>query len=114
MTAYWFESLGISLLLTLLFETGATLIAGKRRRAILTVILANFLTNPPVVLAVLLWRNAVLKQEALLTAGLEVSAVIVEALIYRLWREDFPHPWRFSFFLNLFSFGMGLLLRQIF
>ena len=113
MTAYWFRALGISLLLTLAIEGCAALAAGKRGRALVSVALANLLTNPPVVLAVLLWRNAGLPGEGFLTAGLELLAVAAEALVYRSRREDFPHPWRFSLLLNVLSFGAGLFLQQL-
>lgn len=113
MTAKWFTALGVSLLMTLVLETGAALAAGKRRGAVRLVVLANLLTNPPVVLCVLLWRNAALPLETLLTAGLELLAVAAEAMVYSAWRKEFPHPWRFSLLLNLFSFGTGLLLRLL-
>ena len=54
-----------------------------------------------------------LPQETLLTAGLELLAVAAEAMVYSAWRKEFPHPWRFSLLLNLFSFGTGLLLRLL-
>ena len=47
MTAKWFTALGVSLLMTLVLETGAALAAGKRRGAVRLVVLANLLTNPP-------------------------------------------------------------------
>ena len=111
MTGTWMKALGVSLLLTLALECGAARLAGKRGRALLTVALANLLTNPPAVLAVLLWRNAGLPGEAFLVAGLELLAAVCEALVYRPHRGEFPHCWRFSFLLNLFSFGTGLLIR---
>ena len=110
MAAQWFKALGVSLLLTLALELGAALIAGKRKAALLTVALANVLTNPPVVLCVLLWRYAALRYEVLLIAALELLAVCAEAWIYRSERDHFPHPWLFSLLLNGISFGTGLLL----
>lgn len=113
MTEAWMKALGVSLLLTLAIECGAAWAAGKRGRALRTVALANLLTNPPAVLAVLLWRNAGLPGETFLTAGAELLAVAAEALVYRTRPGDFPHCWRFSFLLNLLSFGTGLLIRGL-
>ena len=113
MTRAWLLSLGISLLLTEAMELSGALISGKRRTALLVVVLANLLTNPPVVLTVLLWRHYALPCPMGMIVLLEVLAVLVEALVYRLWRRDFPHPWRLSLILNLISYFTGALLQAI-
>ncbi len=114
MTAAWFTALGGSLALTLLAEVGAAFLGGKRRTALAVVALANLLTNPPAVLGLLLWRRANIPWEADWIACAECLAVVVEALVYRAWRERFPHPWRLSLLLNAFSFSVGLLLQWLF
>ncbi len=113
MTRAWLTSLGISLALTLAIELAAALLAGKRGRALTVVALVNTLTNPVVVLTVLLWRRYGLPGLPLLIAALELAAVLTEGGIYRLWREEFPHPWRFSLILNALSYGLGVLLKFI-
>ena len=113
MTRAWLRSLGISLGLTLAVELAAARLAGKRGRALAVVVLVNVLTNPPVVLTVLLWRRCGLPHRMLLIAALELLAVLTEGAVYRGWREDFPHPWRFSLTLNVLSYGLGEILQAI-
>ena len=113
MTRAWLLSLGISLALTLAIELAAARIALRRGRALAVVALVNVLTNPPVVLTALLWQRYGLPGLPLLIAALELGAVLTEGGVYRLWREDFPHPWRFSLLLNALSFGLGELLKFI-
>lgn len=110
----WLLSLGISLALTLAIELAAAYLTGKRGRALAVVALVNTLTNPPVVLTVLLWQRHGLPGLPLLIAALELGAVLAEGGVYRLWREDFPHPWRFSLALNALSYALGVLLQAIF
>jgi len=112
MTGAWLRSLALSLALTLALELLFALCAKKRGRALGVTALVNCLTNPPVVLTVLLWRHYGLPLLPAVTVLLEALAIVTEAAIYRGWRE-FPHPWRFSLCANLFSYGVGELLQAL-
>lgn len=109
----WFRALGISLILTELVESGVALWLKKHGTALIIVILVNVLTNPPVeLISLAVFRiNPDLFIIWIIIA--ETSVVAVEAMIYRKWRELFPHPWRFSILLNTVSFAAGLLLQFI-
>ncbi len=108
----WLVSLGTSLALTLLFELGFALAAGRRGRALLYVTLANFLTNPAVVLCAGAWRLYRLPLYAVAVAALEAAAVLTEGLVYRK-SGLFSRPFRFSLAANALSFFLGLLLNYI-
>ena len=100
-------SLAVSLALTLVFELSMALLWGLRTRLQLRlVVLANCLTNPPLVLCVLLWRTA----PVLL---LETAAVLVEGLCYRSCRVGIRRPFCFSLAANCFSYFTGLILRYL-
>lgn len=109
-----YTALGISLALTLGLELGFALAAGKRGRALLFVMLANLLTNPPVVMTAILWRQYALPAEPAAVAVLEVLAVLTEGLVYEKSRVGFSRPWLFSLAANALSFGGGALLSLIF
>lgn len=104
--------LAVSLLLTLIFEEFFAWIWGIRgKRELGLVALVNCLTNPPVVLlyytAAGFWHwNAVL-----VTAALEITAVIVEWLCYRAFSEQVKKPFLFALLINLFSYGMGYVIN---
>lgn len=106
MTGRWLAVFGLSLGLTLLIELGFALLCRKRGRALLLAALANLLTNPVVVLTVLVWGAPVWLMEAL--------AVLTEGFIYGKSREDFSRPYLFSLCANALSFGLGLLLNHFF
>ena len=109
------SSLALSLLMTVVLETGFFWLCGKRRKKdLLLVVLVNMLTNPIVVL--LYWLAAVYTDWNLtiVTIPLELSAVLVEGYCYGRYGQGFKHPFIFSAGANVFSFGMGLLLRLLF
>ena len=106
--------LGVSLLLTLVFEEGFALLWGLRgKRELGLVALMNCLTNPPVVLlyytAVGLWHwNAVL-----VTAVLEGAAVVVEWRCCRAFSGQVRRPFLFALLINLFSYGAGCVINLL-
>lgn len=103
--------LGVSLLLTLVFEEAFALAWGLRgRRELGLVALMNCLTNPPVVLlyhtATGLWHwNAVL-----VTVVLEGLAVVVEQRCCKAYSEQVKRPFLFALLINLFSYGAGCVI----
>lgn len=103
-------SLGISLLLTLVFETGFFFFTGKRdKKDLLLLVMVNILTNPPVVL--LYWLTVLRAGwNFVIIIPLEVFAVWIEGCYYKKYSRDFKRPYFFSLAANAFSFGVGLLI----
>ena len=108
-------ALVVSLILTILLESGFFLLVGKRNgKDLLLLVLVNVITNPVVVLLYLLallytdWDNV------LIIAPLELFAVLTEGFYYSKYGQDFGRPYLFSTLANLFSFGTGVLFQQLF
>ena len=110
------KSLVISLYLTLVIELTIALIIGIRDRDdIKVVICANICTNPVVVYIVNLVYYFNLNRFLGITIFvLELSAFIVEALIYKKYlRYDRISPFAISFLCNLISYGTGVILTLV-
>jgi O-antigen/teichoic acid export membrane protein len=104
------ESLAVSLLLTLLLEDLLALLWGvKDKRDWLLVLLVNLVTNPVVVTLHHLFGGGVP-----LTAVLELSAVLAEALAYRKWGRGTRPAFLFSLCANCFSYFGGLALSVLY
>lgn len=106
--------LGVSLLLTLLFEEGLALLWDLRGWRELTVVaLANLLTNPAVVLlrhtAVGLWGWSALP----VTAALELAAAMTEWRCYRACSRQLARPLLFSVLANALSYGAGCIINLL-
>lgn len=105
----------ISLGATVVLEFIFALIMGVRRKSDLAInVLVNTLTNPAVTCTYYFLRYSAGLSGGLLTAAviiLEVSAVIVEGLIYRSC-TDIKKPMRFSLGANCFSYFAGLILNR--
>ena len=98
----------VSLLLTLLLECAFAFVAGARTpRRLLLVALVNVLTNPPVVMLCTLFPSP------LLTAAMELAAVLTEGLIYRARADWLRRPFLFSLAVNAFSYLTGLLFNLL-
>lgn len=108
-----FLSLALSLALTLVLELGFCAALGVRKgRGLLIVLLANLLTNPPVVLCYsLLTAEAGLPPWAA-ALPLEAAAVGAEWFCYKYW-GGIKRPLALSLGANCFSYFTGLLLRII-
>jgi hypothetical protein len=104
------RTLAVSLLLTLLLEGLFALLWGlKTKRDWLLLLLVNVVTNPIVVTVSCLWGGGVP-----LTAALELSAVLGEALAYRKWGRDTRPALLFSLCANCFSYFSGLALNILY
>ena len=105
----------ICLLLTLVLEELAALIAGVRRKFDLAVIFfTNTLTNPIVVLTGMLLASYTTVPYWAYTTVLELLTLIVEALIYRkLLYTKKPSPFVLSLLLNCVSFFIGTTLASL-
>jgi hypothetical protein len=94
------EIFAISLGLTLLFELPIAYLWGLRRRALLTVLAANLMTNP---LAVALHLMGIPQ------IPIEIGVVLAEGAAYSLHFEK--RPWLLAIFSNAISWGIGLMLQ---
>ena len=103
-------TLALSLLLTLLLEGAFGLIWGvKHRRDWLLLLVVNVVTNPIVVSL-----HTLLGGGWLVTAALEISAVLAEWPAYRKWGRDTRPAFLFSLCANCFSYFSGVVLNVIF
>ena len=100
-------SLLLSLGLTELIECAFALSLRKQGKALVLCAFVNLITNPPVVLL-----SRLLGGGWLLVAGLELSAVAVEGLLYR-YSGLYKRPFLFSLAVNALSFSLGLLINQL-
>ena len=105
----------ISLAMTLLLELAYALFWGVRGRYdLLLTVLVNVLTNPIVVFTVYYVRiRRFSMNTGLVTAGLEIFAVVTEALLYRRFSRTIRRPWLFSLSVNAFSYAVGELINGI-
>ena len=94
------EIFALSLGLTLLFELPIAYLWGLRRRALLTVLAANLMTNP---LAVALHLTGIPQ------LPIEIGVVLAEGAAYSLHFEK--RPWLLAVFSNAISWGIGLMLQ---
>ena len=110
---YILYSLGISLLLTLALELAFALVFKVRGRALLIVILVNILTNPAVVTLYLLFCRHFSLPALIIVSVLEISAVIIEAIIYKTRCLSITKPFLFSLGANAFSYLCGVVIGAL-
>ena len=113
MTRILVHALLLSLLLTVILETGFFLLTGKKdKKDLLLVVLVNILTNPAVVLLYYItvtytnWNPTVIK------IPLELFAVITEGYYYKKYGRSFRRPYLFSIAANMFSFWIGVIIQM--
>lgn len=94
------EIFAISLGLTLLIELPIAYLWGLRKRALVTVLAANLMTNP---LAVALHLMGIPQ------IPIEIGVVLAEGAAYSLHFEK--RPWLLAVFSNAISWGIGLILQ---
>lgn len=94
------EIFTMSLGLTLLFELPIAYLWGLRKRELLTVFMANLMTNP---LAVALHLCGIPQ------IPIEIGVVLAEGAAYSLHFEK--RPWLLAIFSNAISWGIGLILQ---
>ena len=90
----------MSLGLTLLFELPIAYLWGLRKRELLTVFMANLMTNP---LAVALHLCGIPQ------IPIEIGVVLSEGAAYSLHFEK--RPWLLALVSNAISWGIGLMLQ---
>ena len=112
MTEKIITSLAISLILTITLEIVFFLLARKRdKKDLLLVILVNVLTNPVVVL--LYWLTTIYTKWNIWVAliPLELFAILTEGRYYKKYGNAFKHPFFFSLCANMFSYWIGVVLQ---
>ena len=101
---FYLSSFAVSLGLTLLLEFPVTWCFGLRSRRMLTVfLLVNLLTNPAAVLLHLF---------GIPQLPIELAVVVTEWFVYRQFRVK--KPLALSVCANAWSWGLGLVINQIF
>ena len=97
-------------LTVLLEETAAFLFHIRGARNFLLVALVNVLTNPPAVLLAICLEPVEGIGRILFILAVESAVILTEGAVYRKAGENFPHPWRCSFFFNLISYAVGTMI----
>ena len=106
-------SLVVSLVLTWVLESLAYLFVPKKSLSdYLVLLLVNLVTNPVVVL-ISVCTDFSGAADVVLTAVLEVSAVLVEWQLYKHCAERIEKPFLFAVFANVFSYFTGLILQLL-
>lgn len=90
----------ISLALTLAIELPIAWLWGLRRRKLVTIALANLMTNP---LAVALHWTGIPQ------LPIELGVILAEGMTYRLHFDK--RPWLLALVSNSISWGIGILLQ---
>ena len=109
-------SLAVSLLLTIILETGFFFIVKIRKwnkKDLGLVILVNIITNPIVVL--LNWLTVMYTEynTVIILILLEIFAIVTEGCYYKKYGKSFGHPYLFSFLANMFSYWIGILIQLL-
>jgi hypothetical protein len=108
-------SLVISLILTILFEELFAVIAGIRdRRDLLLLCLMNVITNPVVVFLYHLTAEFTELNLNIVVLFLETAAILTEGVYYKSYGRTFRHPFLFTVCANIFSYGIGEIISNIF
>ena len=107
--------LAISLALTFILELSYAWFWGMRGlHDFLLAAAVNMLTNPIVVFVYyLVWYRRFAVNRGLVTLGLEIWAVVTEALLYRKYAKTIRRPWLFSLSVNAFSYAAGELINAL-
>lgn len=107
--------LAISLALTLVLELSYARLWGVRdRHDFLLVAAVNVLTNPIVVFVYyFVWYRRPPVNRGLVTLGMEIWAVVTEALLYRRFARTIKRPWLFALSANAFSYAVGELINGV-
>ena len=112
-------SLALSLLATLVLESGFYLLVCKLRfiicdkKDLLLLLLVNVITNPVVVLSYWLVVIYTSWDVRLALIPLELFAVFTEGWYYKKYGNNFHRPFLFSLAANVFSYGVGAVVQML-
>lgn len=108
------KMMGISLASTIVLELLFALFWGIRnKKDLLLLCLVNLLTNPIVVFVYYIAKFYSDLDLILIVLVLEVLAFLVEGFYYKRYGKTYLDPYFFSFFANVFSFGIGKIISAI-
>ena len=111
------KGLIISLALTLAVESIMALILGVRdKKGLITVALANVITNPAVVfISALTWHFCGPEIYTIIVTVLEIAVLVIESYIYKkiLWDDSWGQAIRISLILNFCSYFAGEIINMI-
>lgn len=108
------NSLGLSLLLTLILEACLAFFFGiKDKKDIVLLVLVNILTNPLVVMSYYLVVHYSHINRIAVIIFLELMAILTEGYYYKTYGKTFRRPILFALCANLFSYGVGQLLNAL-
>ena len=111
------KGLIISLALTLAVEFIMALILGVRdKKGLITVVLANVITNPAVVfISALTWHFCGPDVYTIIVTVLEIAVLVIESYIYKkiLWDDSWGRAIRISLILNFCSYFAGEIINMI-
>jgi len=117
-------ALVLSLIMTLVLETGFFLLAvellqgklftGKRnKKDLMLVIMVNIITNPVVVLVYWLIYIYTEWNIVIVVVLLEIMAVLTEGYYFKRYGRTFKHPFVFSLAVNAFSYSAGVVIQYL-
>ena len=107
------ETLLLSLVLTEIIELlcAASLFRIRGKKDVFLILLVNVITNPLVV--ILYYALYPVANHTVLTAVLEVSAVLCEAVYYKKYAESVRNPMLFSVSMNAASYFIGYIINML-
>lgn len=107
-------TLGISLILTIIFELLFFMTLGIRdKKTMLLVCLVNVITNPPVVLCFYLITSYTRLDESYIKIILEFIAILTEEYYYKTYAANIKYPYLIAISANIVSFSIGMLINYI-
>ena len=110
----FFPALAVSLSLTIALELALIFILGIRdKKDLLLVVLVNIITNPLVMLLYWLAVSYTSWHQVIIKAPLELFAIVTEGYYYKKYGQGFKRPYTFAVAANIFSFGIGELLKYL-
>lgn len=115
MNQWVFLYMGISLVLTILFEAIFAVAVGIRnKRDLILTCLVNILTNPAASFTYYLFFYYTACNLTLILLGLETLVILVEFYYFKSYGKSIKHPLWLAVCMNIFSFGIGKIINLIF
>ena len=108
------SALAVSLALTIALEAAFYWLSGRRDKMdLLLLVLVNILTNPVVVLLYYLSAAHTSWNTYAVQITLEALAVLVEGYCFKKYGQAFRRPYLFAAAANVFSYGVGILIKRL-
>lgn len=109
---YWLlETLGLSLVLTIMIEEFFAFLIGIRDKKDLSLLFyVNILTNPMIVLVYYICFYYTEWNLTIVTVLLELIAIFIESYYFRVYGKYIHKPLLFAVVINVISFGVGKII----